>query len=597
MADAEEREKAEKLAAAKKRFEQLKKQKERSKRGGAQKKKEDTSATNEEPAEASSVEPRAETSGTGNADSQEGQRPAVDEETKDSTDSSAPSEVPPKPLHNRQSSLSLQSRMRSTSFRRTSGAQLPTSPTLNGSKSPILNPEEDVTEIYRKQAARLDDLEKENKRLTKENHDAEARYKRAEEEVEELREASSEIASLKSKASQSNSLSEELSKLKAENASLLRQNSQLQSQSARTTRHASSPSISSPAAGSDLQAQLDSKSSTIESMELEISTLRSQLTKSSSSSTSQTEQISALETKLSRAERAAGAAQRELADMRKNLERASEKAVKDGSERTSAETKIRTLTREAEENKKTAEESTKRIETLDRKLAALQNLHKESDGRRQNTERDAAEMRRRLAILENENLRLREERERARKKDAGAGGGGGDEELDDLEDEERGRLEAKIRALESEIFDLRSGIWREKKRAMSTGVEGSETGLTSPGSKFDDVDLSGPSYFNSNSTRRQSRSGGFTNVLSSGFNAFTGGGGGGGRDRSGSLLSDEGDEGFDEDAFRQAQEEESRKRIERVKEVKRGLKEWERWRMDVVDVRMGGGGAGEIFDV
>ncbi|KAL8935253.1 MAG: hypothetical protein Q9211_004793, partial [Gyalolechia sp. 1 TL-2023] len=97
MADAEEREKAEKLAAAKKRFEQLKKQKEKTKKGGAQKKKEDTSATNEAPAEASPIEPRAEASRTGNADSQEAQRPAVDDEAKGSTEPSAPSDVPPKP--------------------------------------------------------------------------------------------------------------------------------------------------------------------------------------------------------------------------------------------------------------------------------------------------------------------------------------------------------------------------------------------------------------------------------------------------------------------------------------------------------------------
>ncbi len=495
--------------------------------------------------------------------------------------------------------------MRSTSFRRTQGAQVPTSPSLNGSKSPILNPEDDVTEIYRKQAARLDELERETKRLTKAHLDAETRYKRAEEELEDLRETNSEIASLKSKASQSASLVDEVAKLKSENASLQRQNSQLQSQSARTTRHASSPSVStSPAVSSDLQAQLESKSSTIESMELEISTLRSQLLKSSSSSDSHNEQITALQSALSRAERTAGAAQRELADTKKNLERASEKAVKEGSERTSVETKMRTLTRENEEHKKSIEESSKRMETLNAKLAALQNLHKESDGRRQNTERDATEMRRRLAVLENENLRLREERERTRKKDASAGGGGGDEELDDLEDEERGRLEAKIRALEDEIFDLKRGVWREKRRAMSTSVEGSEAGPTSPGSRFDEVDLSGPSYFNSNSARRHSRSqgvgSGFADVLSSGFNAITGGGGGGGRDRTGSLglLSDEGDDDFDEEAFKRAHEEESRKRIERVREVKRGLKEWEGWRMDVVDVRSGGGpGAGEIFDV
>ncbi|KAL8757121.1 MAG: hypothetical protein Q9184_004303, partial [Pyrenodesmia sp. 2 TL-2023] len=407
MADAEDKEKAEKLAAAKKRFEQLKKQKEKSKKAGGQKTKEDASITKEEPAEASSTAeheapvPEPETK---HAEFNDAEASQAAEKANDTVNLS---EAPPKPLHNRQPSMSLQSRMRSTSFRRTSGVQIPTSPTLNGNKSPILNPEDDVTEIYRKQAARLDELERENKRLTKAHLDAETRYKRAEEELEDLRETSSEIASLKSKASQSASLTDEVAKLKSENASLQRQNSQLHSQSARTTRHASSPSVSvSPATSSDLHAQLDSKSSTIESMELEISTLRSQVLKSSSSSDSHTEQISALQDSLSRAERAAGAAQRELADTKKNLERASEKAVKDGSERTSAETKMRALARENEEHKQSIEESSKRIETLNAKLAALQNLHKESDGRRQNTERDATDMRRRLAVLENENLRL-----------------------------------------------------------------------------------------------------------------------------------------------------------------------------------------------
>lgn len=62
------------------------------------------------------------------------------------------------------------------------------------------------------------------------------------------------------------------------------------------------------------------------------------------------------------------------------------------------------------------------------------------------------------------------------------------------------------------------------------------------------------------------------------------------------MLSDDGAD-FDEDAFRRAQEEEGRKRIERVREVKRGLKEWEGWRMDLVDVRVGVPGLGEVFDV
>lgn len=356
----------------------------------------------------------------------------------------------------------------------------------------------------------------------------------------------------------------------------------------------SSPSVAATSSSplSSLQSQLDSKSSTIESMELEISNLRSQLDKSASSTNTHSEQVSALEEKLERAERAAGAAQRELSDVKKSLERASEKAVKEGSERTSNETKIRSLAREAEESKKNAEESMQRIDTLERKLAALTNLHKDSDGRRQAGERErerlekeTSEMRRRLAGLENENLRLREERERTRKREAS---GADDDGLDELEDEERRRLESKVRSLESEVYELRRGVWREKRRELGTGD--GDDGPASPGSRFDDVDLGGtPSY------RRQSMAApkgpSFQNVLSSGFSALTGGGA---RD---SLETFEGDDAFDEDAFRLAQEEEARKRVERVREVKRGLKEWEGWRMDIVDVRAGGGGAGEIFDI
>ena len=383
---------------------------------------------------------------------------------------------------------------------------------------------------------------------------------------------------------------------KSENISLQRQLTQLQSQSSKSTRHASSPSQAhvSPPPISEIQAQLDSKSLAVESMEMEISNLRSQLDRSTSVRTSHLDQIAALEEKLDRAERAAGAAQRELLDVKKNLDRASEKAVKEGSERTSAEVKIRSLGREAKESKKIAEDSLKRVETLEKKLAALTTLHKESDGRRQVGERDrervekeAAELKRRLAGIENDNLRLREEKERLKKREAG---GIDDDGVDELEDEERKRLEDKVRGLESEIFELRRGVWRDKRRDLS-GPE-DEDGPISPGSKFDEIDLTGGSPFFRRASLVASRGQGFTNALSNGFNAITGGG----RHESQDLL-DGMDDGFDEEAFRLAQEEESRKRIEKVREVKRGLKDWESWRMDIVDCKIAGGGTGEIFDV
>ncbi|KAL9132169.1 MAG: hypothetical protein Q9217_000103 [Psora testacea] len=604
MADEDRKAHAEKLAAAKKRFEQLRKQKGKGNKAEAGKQEEDHEVSREKVAhnkDDHEAQPEPDTTNSGQQEEKKNALPEMKDENELEKQAEDSPLAPAKPLHNRQPSLSVQSKMRSSSFRRSSLSQTPLSPDANGTKSPdlpVFSPNgESVPSMYRKQAARLEELEKENRRLGIELQDAERKWKRTDEELEELRGASGEVAELKSRAQRLDAQLEELNKVKQENTALQRQNSQLQSQISK--RHASSPShanASSPL--SSLQSQLDSKSSTIESMEMEISNLRSQLEKISISSSSHSEQVAALEDKLDRAERAAGAAQRELIDVKKSLERASEKAVREGTEKTSAETKIRTLSREAEESRRSAEESLKRIDTLEKKLIALTNMHKDAETRRQAGERErerlekeASDMRRRLAGLENENLRLRDERERARKRDVS---GADDEGIDELEDDERRRMERKVRDLEGEVYELRRGVWKERRKTLQGSIDG-EDGMTSPSTKFDEIDLSGPSL----SYRRQSLAGAqqslsFSNVLS-GISAFTGGGGRRGSDE---LLENFDDGGFDEDAFRQAQEEEARKRVERVKAIKRGLKEWEGWRMDLVELRRAGGvGVANIFDV
>lgn len=89
--------------------------------------------------------------------------------------------------HQRQPSISVQSKMRSSSFRASSGG--PTSPGYG------FSPEGDTApDIYRKQAVRIEELEKENKRLAKEASDGEKRWKKAEEELEDLREAEGDSA-------------------------------------------------------------------------------------------------------------------------------------------------------------------------------------------------------------------------------------------------------------------------------------------------------------------------------------------------------------------------------------------------------------------
>jgi phage-related tail protein len=332
-------------------------------------------------------------------------------------------------------------------------------------------------------------------------------------------------------------------------------------------------------------------------MEIEISNLRARLDKINSGD-SVKEQISALEEKLARSEKATIIAQRELGDLKKNLERTTEKAVKEGSQRISAETKLKTLERESDEAKAHSGELQKKLEALEKKVAALATLHKEHDARFQaqkkdleKAERDTSELRSRFAGIENENHRLREERERARKRDAE---GIDDDGVDELENEERERLEKKVRDLEGEVHELRRGVWRERRQQLD-GDESAEA--TSPGARFTDIDLSGHTSPNRRRSMAAQQGRGLGDLLTSGFNAITGGTAAGTRDED-ALLEDDEDMDFDEDAFRLAQEEAAKARIERVKEVKRGLKNWEGYRLDLVENRRGGGeGVGEIFDI
>lgn len=371
----------------------------------------------------------------------------------------------------------------------------------------------------------------------------------------------------------------------------------------------------------DLVRQLESKSATIEAMELEISNLRAQVTSQTSSNSAHETQVAALEEEIAESRAALEKSQRELNDTKQALTRASEKAVKEGVDKTSTETLIKSLQREVEELKNEKVEGEKKIETLDKKLQALGNLHKESEARHQTrlresekAEKETAVLRKKLASIENENLRLREERDRVRKRDAG---GADDEALDELEDEERQRLERRIRELEGENFDLRRGVWQEKRSEL-VGQQHSDEGLESAGdaaaNAFDDVDLVGgrPDHSRRRSMALQQQHSSFSDVLSSGFAAFTGGN----RARAGSsnpphpatrgsleLLSEENlEDEFDEAEFARAQaEEEARKRVEWVRGIKGKLRDWQGWRLDLVDSRAGAEGPGlalgQIFEV
>ena len=199
----------------------MKKQKEKSKKAGAAKKKEDSSDAREEitgASEQSEVLTEQSASETTPALDDGEPGPKSKEEALENVEAvHGAADTPSKPPHNRQPSLSLQSKMRSSSFRRTSVSQGPLSPTPNGAKSPnlgISSPDGDtMTDIYRKQATRLDELEKENRRLAKEAREAEGRWKSIEAELEELRESSPEVSELRSRAQKADAKDEEINNL------------------------------------------------------------------------------------------------------------------------------------------------------------------------------------------------------------------------------------------------------------------------------------------------------------------------------------------------------------------------------------------------
>ncbi|KAK5992226.1 hypothetical protein PT974_05627 [Cladobotryum mycophilum] len=547
MSDAEEKARQEKIAAAKKRVEQLKK---KSKKKGTSSKKEDAKDDNAETSALDAVE-----DASSQHDPTQDTDKAVDE---DKPEDSSPSETP---------SLAQQSKLRSTSFRAASGSG--TAPLSPGPFSPD---GDTAADIYRKHVARIEELEKENKRLAKESADLEKRWQKSEEELADLREADDgEDASGRSDKDS------ETEKLRGEITSLQRQNAQLQQQVSRGSSHGHRQSVSMASPPPAFQAELDAKSATIESMEIEISKLKTRVERQENGASSEKEQVVALEDKVARAEAAAGKAQRELQDLKKNLERTTEKAVREGSERSSAETKAKTLEHELEEVTKVKDELEKKADGLEKKVTTLTTLHKEQDSRSQalrkekeKAEKEVTELREKVESLESENVKLKS------RKSADGGGGLDDEGVDELENEERLKLEKKIRSLEAEVHELRGGAWIERRREMEA---------TSPG--FQDVDLSGG---NMPPPHKKGSTGGIGDFFTQGLNALAGGG-------DDELLEDD-DMEFDEDAFRKAHEEESKRRLERIKEIKRSLKHWEGWRLDIVDIRRGGGhGIGDIFDI
>lgn len=477
-----------------------------------------------------------------------------------------------------QPSLSLQSKQRSESFRQGSGGVLsPVATDLKAGAGP-LSPGIEVQDLYKKQAARIEELERENKSFKQQQEEGSARLAKAEDELESLREGSSDIAQYKNKADHADRLSAEL-------ASVQRQLAQAQQATKGSNRRVS---VASP----DLSEQLASKTSTIESLELELSNVRNQLNGLHGKASEREASARYLEEKVKAAETETESYKQELDQLKVSMAFPSDdtKAANEDPEAlTKRITVLESDLRTAHANVDAAQQ---RATSLEQKIEAMTKLHRDATTASMAKDKDLAELR--------NQLKRRDRPSHVR--DAS------EFELGD-EETETDALHARIRALEAENFDLRRGVWRDKRAELQPGMEEDGSG---PSPEYEDVDLNGP-YTplrrDRGSLPRQGST--FQDVITSGISAFTGrpreppsaskpaASPSHGRQQSLGLLSDDG--GFDEDAFRLAQEEEAKRRVERVKEVKRGLEKWRGWRVDLTEQRQAGSGAagdlGPVFEL
>jgi len=305
----------------------------------------------------------------------------------------------------------------------------------------------------------------------------------------------------------------------------------------------------------DLAAQLASKTNTIDSLTLDLSNSRHE----------SNARIASLEASLAAAESASQAAEAERNAAR--LQAATGRQVATDEAIMTDEKPAPSDATESPELAAALSAATAaaaRATALEKKIEALTALHRDTDSRSSTqlaartkdadrARQEAADLRARLREMSNENARIRG-RASNNAYDLPADLG----EMDDVDLNERGFLDT-----------------REAANLLGRGAE--------------------QAY----------------GALSNVFSAFSGGGtpAGPGRRRSSvravgrpSLdagtddgLQDFDEDEFDESAFRAAQEDEAKKRLERVRDAKRKLPDWRGWRVDMVEVR--GGTQAGVFDV
>ena len=270
---------------------------------------------------------------------------------------------------------------------------------------------------------------------------------------------------------------------------------------------------------------------------------------------------------------------KELEENKKKLDKAAERLVAEGAARSSAETKVTSIQTELESANATIKSQATSISSWEKDYNTLKTMYRDIDTKGQESQKKASvlekenkdlttqvlELKKRTSHLESQQAILKSNLEKALS-DARRGTGSmpqDDELVDELEDDGRKRLEAKVRQLEQQLQQERSRWYTSEKQrlaSVSAPPHPAQQHHHQHQQEFLDVDL------NAGDGQHYPR-------------------GGGGNDH---LYA--------------AQMEEERKqmeaqRLERIKEVKRGLTNWKGWRLDMT----AGGGYGvnfrEMFEV
>ena len=434
-----------------------------------------------------------------------------------------------------------------------------------------MSPGVEVQDLYRKQAARIEELERENDSFKEQHEGGASRLAKAEEELDSLREGSSDLAELKTKAKEADRLQTELTSTQSQLA-------QAQQAAKGTNRKISGTS-------SDLTEQLASKTSTIESLELETSNLRNQVNGLQSSVSERDASARDLEERAKAAETATDSVKQELDALKVSIAFPSDETQAANQDPEALTKRITVLESDFRTANTNLDAAAKRATSLEQKIEALTKLHRDATTISQAKDRELTDLR--------GQLRRRDRASHVRDVS--------EFELGE-EETETGALQTRIRALEAENFELKRGVWREKRAELQPGIH-DDSAIP----EYEEVDLNGP-YSPQGRSRlgSEAKHSTFQDVLTSGISAFTG------RPRepttthaarkqSLGLLSEDGDDEFDPEAFRSAQEEDAKRRIERVKEVKRGLEKWKSWRVDIAEMRQNGIGSGiesgPVFEV